>query len=283
MLKSDKISILDECELPSLPQIYFQIRKAINEPTMSMEEIGSIISKDSSLSASVLRYANSAIYGTSQRIDTVTRALVRIGTQEINSILLGATITSLFKGIPEDLINMQLFWKHSISCGIMAKCIATYLDLADIDRYFTAGLLHDLGKLVLYKNMTEESKRILINCVKNKKLHHLEEKEILGFDHTYVGEILLAKWHIPDSIKTMIIFHHNPENTKNQFRGTSILHLADIIVNGLQFGNSGAYFVPILSEEAWKSTRLSPAMIPPIINHAEVQIKDTIQSIISND
>lgn len=283
MLKSDKISILDEFELPSLPQIYFQIREAINEPTISIEEIGSIISKDTSLSASVLRYANSAMYGTSQRIETVTRALVRIGTQEINSILLGATITNLFKGIPEDLINMRLFWKHSISCGIMAKCIATYLNLADIDRYFTAGLLHDLGKLVLYKNMPEESKRILLNCIENNKLHHLEEKEILGFDHTHVGKILLAKWHIPDSIKTMIIYHHNPENTKNQFRDTSILHLADIIVNGLQFGNSGAYFVPILSEEAWKSTRLSPAMIPPIINHAEVEIKDTIQSIISND
>ncbi len=281
MVPVKQILIPDNFELPSLPQIYFQIQEAINDPTVSIESISNIISKDSGLSASVLRFANSALYGTSQQIDTMTRALVRIGTQEINTIVLGATITTLFEGIPEEIINMRQFWKHSISCGIMAKGIATYLDIGGVERYFIAGLLHDLGKLVLYKNMTEMSKGILLDCRTSKKLHHFAEQEKLGFDHTQVAKILLEKWHIPDSIKIMIVNHHKPAATDQRSRDTSVLHLADVIVNGLQLGTSGSYFVPVLSQKAWDKTGLSPAMIPPIVNHAEAIIQDTVASIIS--
>ena len=281
MVPLKQISIPDNFELPSLPQIYFQIQEAINDPTITIESISNIISKDSGLSASVLRFANSALYGTSQQIDTMTRALVRIGTQEIHTIVLGATITTLFEGIPEEIINMRQFWKHSISCGIMAKGIATYLDVGGVERYFIAGLLHDLGKLVLYKNMTELSKGILLDCRTSNKLHYIAEKEKLGFDHTQVAKILLEKWHIPDSIKIMIVNHHQPAATDQRSRDTSVLHLADVIVNGLQLGTSGSYFVPILSQKAWDTTGLSPAMIPPIVNHAETLIQDTVTSIIS--
>lgn len=275
-------SELGNFEIPSLPQIYFQIREAIDDPESSIERIGSIISKDVGLASSLLRIANSAAFGAAQSIDTVTRALVRIGTEEVHAIVLGATITKLFKGIPEDLVNMRQFWKHSIACGIMARCIATYIKMAHIERYFLAGMLHDLGKLVLFHNKRELSKRILLDSIAHEKLHHIAERDTLGFDHTHVSKILLEKWNIPESIGNLIVFHHSPEESALRLEESSILHISDVIINGLRIGSSASYFVPDLFPTAWDSSGLEPAMIPVIVKHAEIQIKGAVDSILSS-
>ena len=274
--------IPEQFEIPSLPQIYLQIREVIENPTSSFEEIGSIIKKDSGLSANLLRVANSVMYGSPKRIDSITRAVVRLGTKDINAIALSTTAISLFKGIPKDLINMQEFWKHSIACAVAAKSIATYLNIGNTERFFLGGMLHDVGKLILFKNMPDLSKQLLTHCRTQNKMYYAVEKEMLGLDHTDIAGTLLQKWNIPESIVQMIVYHHRPEDAKTSLNEVSIIHIADIFINGLQYGSSGTYFVPTLYPKAWESTGLRPAMIPTIVKHFEIQIDDVVKSIFLN-
>lgn len=277
------IKILQEnFEVPSLPTIYIEINKAINNPRTSTADIASIISKDTGLTARLLRIANSAFYGFPQKIDSIKRALVCIGTRELHNLVLCTSIVPLFKGISEKIVSMKSFWQHSIGCGLTAKIIATYLNDPNPDRFFVAGLLHDIGKLLICKCIPEKANETLIQCKNNNDLCYEAEKKLLGFDHTDTGHMLLENWNIPTSIEESVSFHHKPDQAKRYPLETAIVHISDITINAMQLGSSGEHFVPPLNEKAWKITGLKPTMLDLIIQQMKRQIKEVLNSIITD-
>ncbi len=147
--------------LASLPNIYFQVDKAINHPSSSTSRIGTILSYDQALCARLLRIANSAFYGFARRIDGIEDAVRIIGTRQLHDLVLATVVLSQFKGIDSNLVSMRSFWRHSLACSIASRCLARLRRESNIERFFVAGLLHDIGSLAMYQLLPERAQLAL--------------------------------------------------------------------------------------------------------------------------
>ncbi|MBW1821433.1 MAG: HDOD domain-containing protein [Deltaproteobacteria bacterium] len=259
-----------EIKLPEIPSTVFELNEVIANPLASADDIARIVSKSPSLAAILLKIVNSPVYAFPTRIDTISRAVTLIGTQEISGLALGISTISIFKDIPEDMIDMHLFLKHSLACGIISRVLCAYKNIIQTEQLFVSGLLHDIGRLILYKYYPEQAKKILIRSESSKKLLHQEEKIGLGCKHTDIGRDLLKKWKIPFSIEDNVFYHHNPSDADNRTHAT-IVHLADIIVHSLEIGTSGERFIPNFDYEAFDSLNLSPSCFDHVIRLATHQ------------
>jgi HD-like signal output (HDOD) protein len=276
----DLLEILQESDnIPTLPVTYIQIKELIDNPRSSITDIGNVIKKDSGLTARLLRLANSTYYGLPNAIDSITRALVTIGTRELCDYILGTVILSLFKGIPEDLVNMKSFWKHSIGCGLASKIVATFREYPNPERLFVAGLLHDVGRLFIFKSLVKKSRCLMTRCTASSELMLEAEKAVLGFDHTDAARVLLKHWNLPENIQEIVTWHHHPVSAKTYPVETSIIHVADIIVHSMQLGHNGERFVPPLNAQAWDILGLQPSMLPPIVDQMDRQFDEVLHSL----
>ena len=133
----------------------------INDPDASAAEIGDVISEDPALTARLLKIVNSAFYGFPSRIETVSRAITIVGTLELLDLILAASVVKAFSGIPSELVDMDQFWEHSLYTGVTARVLAGRHRAPDTERYFVAGLLHDIGALVLYRQLPRQSRAAL--------------------------------------------------------------------------------------------------------------------------
>jgi HD-like signal output (HDOD) protein len=251
----------DSSKIPSLPLIYHEITTAIDDPESSTVSIGNVISKDSGLSVRLLRIANSSLYNFPGTVDTISQAIIVIGIQQIRDLALSTMVIELFEGISDDLVNMNSFWKHSLACGIAARVLAAQRREANVERYLVSGVLHDLGRLVLYLRRPDEARQALMRSKENGELLHRVEKEIFGFDHADVGGSLLKYWKLPDNLVQSITCHHYPQKATAYRTETAIIHVADIVANSLRLGSSGENFVPPVQAGSWERLNLSSEAI----------------------
>ena len=260
----------------SLPLIYERLNEVINHPRSSIEDITKVISKDQGLTARLLKLANSPLFGYFTKIDSIGKAATIIGTQQLQSLALAVSVIEVFAGVPENLINMKTFWQHSIACGITARALAIYRREPNVERVFAAGILHDVGRLVLCTAMPEIFARMLVTCRdENRLLYSLEEEE-LGFTHATVGGRLLEKWRIPSSIAEPVACHHAPETARIFPLEAAYIHLADIICKSLGIGFNGEWFVPPLEPSSWERLDIPSASLPEIVKHVEPHLAETI-------
>ena len=267
-------------QVSSLPMIFYRISEAVNDPRASMADIGKIISDDPGLTVRLLRVVNSAFYGFPSKIGTITQALVIIGTRQLCDLALGTSVITLFKGIPEDLVTMESFWRHSITCGIAAETLAAYRRETNLERFFVAGMIHDIGRLVIYKKMSQEAQEMLLRCKSSGALLFLGEREAIGFDHATLGSTLLRSWNLPPGIVEAVAFHHQPREAKHYPIETAVVHVADIIANAIQSGSSGECFVPPLDEGVWEILGLSTSILSSTLDHLERHVNDMAHSIL---
>jgi len=274
--------IKKEINLPSLPTIYAQISEAIRKPTSSAHDIGDVISKDTSLSVRLLKIVNSTFYGFPSKIDTLSRAVTIMGTRQLSTLALGMNIMDVFKNIPSDLIDMKSFWEHSIACGISSRIIAGYKNIQNTERIFVGGLLHDIGRLILYSYIPIHGRNALLRAKHTDDLLHKSEYEIMGFDHTIIGGLLLKKWNLPITLENIVKYHHAPQKYKDPLE-PAIVHLADIITNALGMGSSGERFVPPLDTDAWQCIGLSENILALTITQMDRQIQEAVQFLFSDE
>ncbi|MBN1276957.1 MAG: HDOD domain-containing protein [Deltaproteobacteria bacterium] len=258
-------------KLPEIPSIVFELNKVIVNPLSTANDISQVVSKSPSLTASLLRIVNSSFYGLPSKIDSISRAVTLIGTKEITGLALGINTLALFRDIPGDIVDMYAFVKHSVACGIVSRILAAYMNLQLTEQFFVSGLLHDVGKLILYKYFPVEAKNILRRAIELHNLFFREEMKTMGCNHTHISRFLWEKWKLPPSLADNIIHHHNPSDADNPFHA-GIVHLADIMVNGLGIGSSGERYVPPLDNQTWESLGLSPNSFEVIIQQANHQL-----------
>jgi len=264
-------------DIPSLPMIFTRIDEAVNNPRSSLAEIGRIISEDSSLTARLLKIVNSAFYSFPTRIETISRAVTVVGTQQLRDLALATSVMKLFQGIPADLMNMEAFWKHSIGCGVSARILATRRREANVERFFVAGILHDIGRLALCLNEGDWMRGALGRCHASGELLYKVELEELGFDHAGLGRALLENWKLPASLEETVAYHHNPIAASRFPVEAAVVHVADIIAHAMQLGNSGEQLVPPLNPQAWDRTGISPEQLPDILNHIDRQFSEAAE------
>ncbi|SNB45136.1 HDOD domain-containing protein [Geobacter sp. DSM 9736] len=266
----------------SLPFFYERLNETINHPRSSIADIAKIMTEDQGLTARILKLANSPMFGYYSKVDSISKALTIIGTQQLRDLALAGSVIKLFRGIPEELISMASFWQHSIACGIVARCLAAYLRESNVERFFVAGILHDVGQLAMCTTIPETVRDIFETSRKTEKLYHVAEYEWLGFDHSEVGGALFRAWKIPSSIIEPVACHHAPCRAATFPLEAAVIHLSDIICQGIGFGHSAEWFVCSLDENAWNRLGMPVSVLSTVLKQAEPQIEETF-SILTED
>jgi HD-like signal output (HDOD) protein len=261
-----------ETQLVSFPDVYFRIKEVLESPSSSADDIARVVTTDVGLSAKLLKLVNSPFYGLATSVDSVVRAVALIGVKELSLLALGISTINFFKDIPPELMDMRTFWRHSLRCAVFAKLLSSRIPGAQPERFFTAGLLHDCGRLILFKNMPYASVESMLFARRDMIPQVEAEKEILGYDHTEVSELLLRSWQFPPQLVDMIAHHHSPANGQTP-RDAAVIQLADNMANAAEISEGGMYVLPGMDGSAWALLGIDVPMLQEVMelhdNHFE--------------
>jgi len=219
--------------LPTLPQVATRLMQVVNDPNTSASDVAAIISQDLSLSAKVLRLANSAFYGIPRSITNINNAVVILGLRVINTIILSVTVFDMF---PQDryktLFDRKAFWRHSLGCALISKMLASVMKKfipIDTEEAFCAGLLHDIGKVVMEQYIHDDFHEVLAYAEEHGISAVQAEQEVLNATHCDVAEWLTSGWDLPAEILQPIIQHHTPDKASKHNDIVSLCHFADYL------------------------------------------------------
>ena len=260
----------ENISLPEIPSIVFELNEVIANPLSSSEDIAQVVHRSPSLTALLLKIVNSPFYGFPSKIDKISLAVTLIGTREISGLALGISIISQFNNIPKEILSMYSFLRHSLACGIISRILAAHKSIPQTEQLFVSGLLHDLGRLILYSYFPEESLNILGRARLSDKLLYQQETDYLGCNHTHLVKQLLQQWKLPMVLENNVFYHHNPSEAQQPIPAT-LVHLADVITNSLGIGTSGERYVPPLDNAAWENLGLSPTCFDVVVKQATHQ------------
>ncbi len=240
----------------SPPVIYQEIQKIIEDPDSSFEDFSRVINADPNLGSQLLKLANSAYYGLSHRVDTITHALSIVGMEQLSDLVFSIVVINQFQGIPKELMNIESFWQHSLACGVAARNLAAAVDKTAAERFYLAGMLHDIGTLVVCKAKPELAAKIFETVHETGGSLCEEEVKILDFDHTAMGSVLLKGWNLPSTLVEGVAYHHQPAMAKKHPEIAAAIHVADIMAHELELGSNGEPGVPELYEPALETLRI---------------------------
>ena len=255
-----------------------ELQEVINNPQSNLLNVGEVVEKDPDLTVRLLRLGNSSFYGFPTRLETVSEAISLIGLVQVQDLLTASSVMEVFAGVPEEFVSMESFWRHSLACGIGARLLAVAGRLPKPDKFFVAGLVHDLGRLVLFSQAPECAREVFECYYSEHQLLREAETKVMGFDHAQIGEALLRDWQYPVQLIEAVAYHHLPVSAPSQKTAASIVHLADHLVNALQMGSSGERFVPPLNLKAWEHLGFASDMLESVMSAIDEQI-ETVQEV----
>ncbi len=275
-LSSPEELIAGEVALSSFPDTYFRIVEVIGSPRSSAWHIADVVGKDTSLAAKLLKVVNSSFYNFPSRIDSLPRAVALIGGNELSTMALGISAVSMFPEIPESFASMKKIWRHAVATGVLARLFAIPHPEVFQERIFVAGVLHDIGRIVLLRHLPEAMVGALHRAQReNMPLHEAEEK-ILGYHHARLGGLLLRRWKIPPVIENSVAWHHTPAQASLALE-PALLHLADLAAITLGEGTSPEQVAPRLDEDAWRLVGLPPESLETLVAQSERQISEILE------
>jgi len=247
-------------ELASMPSVALRISEMADDENYSAADIGKVIMQDPGLTARLLRIANSPLYGFSNEIDTVSRAVTVLGTKQVRDLVVATAAVHAFDGLPNELITMENFWRDSIACGLAARLLIGKQRLAQGESIFIACLLHDIGELVIFNKLPEQARQALDLTVAEMDGLPLDqaEQKILGFDHSEVGGELIKQWRLPNSLYECVAFHHNPGAAIEFQYEVAVIHIANAlaVMAELDCDDIEDADVPPIDPLAWEITGL---------------------------
>jgi len=273
--KSLKSKLENISNLPTLPTVIDRITKLLQNPKTSAEEIGKAITTDQALASKVLKLVNSAFYGFPGKISTITHAIVILGFATVKNIVLTASIFDAFRGKGKNVTGFDLeqFWFHSIACGAASQSIAKHIGSTEKEECFIAGLIHDIGKLIIYRNLPEDFESLLKHSKDNSVLFYQSETELFDITHQEAGGMLAEKWNLPKNLRNAVLYHHTPSQNRDYYLTTAIVHCADIIVRAFDYGNGGDNRIPCINENVWKNLGLDDTNLAALFESIEDEIK----------
>jgi len=249
--------------LPTLPSVLTKLLRVIENPKVSLKEIGHVISNDPVLTTRVLRAVNSPLYGFPGRIASINQSLVLLGVNLIRGLLLGV---SVFEAMKKALAGL---WEHSVGCATAARVIGQKIGLKEPDEVAVAALLHDIGKVIFSLKFPAEYERVLEDVTRRELFVFQGEKEAFEINHADAGGWIALKWHFPAALTEIIEYHHTPHLSRQVPLATAVVHLADILVRARGFGFAGDPFVPAINPQAWELLQLSEANLRDIVRELD--------------
>ncbi|HMK64994.1 MAG TPA: HDOD domain-containing protein [Thermodesulfobacteriota bacterium] len=257
-------------EFYTLPTVYSSLIEILNDPASTIEMVSDLIACDQASASKVLKIVNSPLYGYSGQIDTISRAVVILGFNEIYSLILSSGIMDFFTPL-ESLSRFQPveFWRHSIAVGIAAKNLGRLTGQPRQENYFIAGVLHDIGKLIFFQQARETfSWALELSEIEKQPISSMESK-LFSLDHGRAGALLAAQWHFPEPTIRAIQYHEQGGSPQKGDVLVAAVHLGNILARALELGNGGDDLIPRPNPEALELLNLKPGaltgMIPSLL------------------
>lgn len=259
----------DTTKLFSLPDIYFQLSEMVRDPRYTMTDFGKVISKDPALCARLLRIVNSPFYGFQSKVDTISRAITIIGIDDLNNLILATSVVDEFSRIPCELVDMTAYWMRSVHCGVIARLLAKRSGVLHAERLFLAGLLHDIGSLVLYIRMPDAARTVLLAANHDRGLVPGFEYQIIGFTHADVGRELLKSWGLPESLYETVGCYLEPSRALVHKLDAHLLNISALLADSGRYADGVEATAAMLSEQSLSLTRLSREQIVALMGQVE--------------
>lgn len=254
-------------DMPALPHVVLKVMELTEDPNSTAQDINAVLNQDQGMTTKVLRMANSAFYGFPRRIATVTDATLFLGFKTVRSIVMAASVSDILsKEMEGYALAPGELWRHSQCVAMAARQIAKRNKSALADVAYTAGLLHDIGKVIL-NNTVKESYHEVVEMAYEQNIPFMDaENEVLGFNHAMIGSKLAEKWNLPPELVEAIAYHHNPEKAQVNKNITAIVHVADAVcmAMGIGIGIDGMLYP--FSEQAMKLIDLNESDIDSVIS-----------------
>jgi putative nucleotidyltransferase with HDIG domain len=223
------------------------LRRLLQNPDVSFDELGRTIELDPGLTANMLRLANSAYFGFQRTIGSIRTAIVRLGTQRVYHLVLGLSVAPLAsKPVRGYDLPAGALWQHSVAVAVGAERLGQALKIKFPDYAFTAGMLHDVGKIVLGTFVEADGEAIGKIARQESVSFDVAEQRVLGIDHAEVGAMLLERWNLPSDIVQVGRWHHRPEEFEGDKTVTDLIHVADALClgAGIGAGADGLHYRP---------------------------------------
>ena len=233
-------------EMPPLPQSVTQILEISKSTKSSAQDLAKVFERDPALAANILKIANSSSYGFTRKISTMTHAIVCLGLDTVKSIALTSSTQEMLNNeIPAYDLEKGMLLQHSITCATCARIIAQRIGYKDCEEAYTAGLLLDIGKVILSRFAEDQFNQIIEKTKDDKTPFNIAEQEVLGFDHPRIGGRIIKKWNLPPILIEAVQYHHQPEKAEINKTLTYIGHFADVISDmlGIGLGSDGLMYV----------------------------------------
>ncbi|MGP1680042.1 MAG: HDOD domain-containing protein [Burkholderiales bacterium] len=264
--------VADLDRLPALPEVVQDLMDYLQRPEVDVGQVAYRIARDPALAAKLLRVANSSFYGLQSQVATVPDALVVLGLRAVRTLVTGAAVVTHFQTLAAVGYDQRAFWLHSAGTALCARALARELG-ANTENAFTAGLLHDIGRLILAARFPEAYRRVAAYRA-GHDCHPIEaEHEVLGFDHAQIGAALAARWKFPAGIAAAIAGHHAPmDQPADSLAG--VIHLADVMAHVLEFPGGEEDLVPRLFSAAWNRLGIGWGEFKRLLGEVDAQRDD---------
>jgi len=224
IIPMDKL-VSESSKLYSLPDVYLKIKSILADPGSQISDLRDVLSTDPSLCARLLRISNSAFFGLSNKVETISRAVQIIGFKHIHNLVVATSIARAFDGLSSDTANIQQFWVSSVERALLARILSSRQRSPDSERLFVGGLLMDIGHLVMYEHIPEAMETAIIRAEAEGKPLHTLEKKLLGFDAAELGAALAKHWQLPESLCNLILYQDQPELSEEK-QEAAIIYVA---------------------------------------------------------
>ncbi|MGA2297635.1 MAG: HDOD domain-containing protein, partial [FCB group bacterium] len=214
-------------DFPTLPTIYTSLLDVMANTRTTVQDVANVITRDQASSTKILKIVNSSLYGMQTNVETITEAIFYIGFNEVKNIVMTLSVLDLFEDV-KSLMNFNVveLWKHSIAVGVITRNLGKSIGEKDVENYFLAGVLHDIGKLFFLKNYNDEYYDVIREVSEHKISISEAEEMVFGMTHCTVGHLLSEKWKLPATLKFSILNHQTGTSNGKTDKLVSCVHIA---------------------------------------------------------
>lgn len=265
-------------DLPGIPIVASKVMVAAADPATGADDLREIIECDPALAARILKVANSSLYSFSRSIETLRHAIALLGFRTVENMVMAASLKDTFKNFG---LSERLLWEHATLSGAVAARLSSYGPI-DVDREsaFTAGLLHDLGKVALANTARERYQAVIARTYNDGVAFHEAEREEFGFDHAELGALVAEKWKLPEALVLAIRHHHDepdayPPGAVEQGRLIALTSVVTLGCTRLGFGRRGPIDeIDVSACPAWSFLGLGTSDLEPVLDRISDEAKN---------
>jgi len=264
-------------ELPAMPQVVLEVLTLLRQESAGAEECATAIASDPTLTALTLRLANSAFYGVPGRVGSIRDAIQMLGRRTLGALLTTAVVSTRFKPTACEGFDFAAFWRHALATAIAAQSLARELTLDD-EAAFTAGLLHDIGRLALAAHWPQPLSAALAQSRRDDAPLAAVETALLGTSHSEVGALIADHWRFPAAVAQAIAYHHAPPAAARA-SVSDLVHVADALAHALDLHHDPDEMVPEIEPASWERLALAPAQCLRAFERTETGVAALCQAL----